>query len=121
MDWNVERMAEAGNRYAQFYLGWIFQNVIDVAEDDLAVYWFRQGIELNKTMMCEGGRHGNEGKTTVVHWCRQTKDRCRTRARCTLGDMWEYGHGVIEDYKVTMQCIGILKQWMKATYICSNA
>ena len=62
MYWNVERMAEAGNRYAQFYLGWISQNVIDVAEDDLAVNSFRQGIELNKTMMYEGGRHGNEGK-----------------------------------------------------------
>jgi len=76
VDLDIERMAEAGDRYACACLGWMYHH----------------------------GRGVDENYSTAVKWIRKAAEHGHADAQFMLGEMYHHGHGVNQSYSTAMEC-----------------
>ena len=101
----VER-AEAGDAFAQFSLGFRYDNGNGVPKDDTeALKWYRlaadQGFasaQFNLGVTYDNGEGVPEDDVEAVKWYRLAADQGYATAQFNLGLMYANGEGVLEDY-----------------------
>ncbi len=108
---NLERMAEQGNTEAQFTLGGIYENGINVQKNETeAVNWYKKAAESgHKQALKNLTKMAEQGNTEAVNWYRKAAEsghkqalknltkiaeQGNTEAQFSLGDMYKKGRGV---------------------------
>ena len=97
--------AAKGDASAQFQLGVMYANGVDVPEDDTeAVRWYRlaaeQGLaeaQNNLGLMYANGVGVTQDDAEAVRWYRLAAEQGLARAQFLLGTMYDTGEGVPED------------------------
>ena len=97
--------AKAGDADAQVSLGFMYDNGIGVAEDDVeAVKWYRKAAEQgnakaqnNLGVMYEKGKGVAEDDAEAVKWYRKAAEQGDANAQHNLGVMYDHGEGVAQD------------------------
>ena len=102
--WKAE--AEQGDAYAQFNLGTLYRDGVNVTQDDKqAVYWFRKAADqgninaqYNLAWMYQKGRGHAQNDDEAVYWFRKAAAQGDTDAQVYLGWMYRNGRGVRQDF-----------------------
>jgi hypothetical protein len=97
--------AKQGAAYAQYNLGIMYANGVDVPENDAeAVKWFRKAADQghakaqsNLGIMYDNGEGVPENYVEAVKWYRKAADQGNVSAQINLGFMYERGMGVPEN------------------------
>ena len=105
------RAADAGNRSAQFNLGWFAQNGLGMARDDAqAAAWYRRGAEQGHVMaannlgvLYKNGWGVERDYPEAMRWYRQAAGDGSAEAEANIGVMYHNGLGVERDYAQALQ------------------
>ena len=107
----TKRMAEIGDKTAQYNLGIIYANGKGVPQDyKEAVKWYRMSAEQghadaqkNLVMMYNFGEGVPQDFKEAVKWWRMSAKQGHAQTQCTLGVIYAKGEGVPQDFKEAMK------------------
>ena len=110
-------LAEQGDAYAQFNLGWMYRNGKGVLEDDKeAVKWYTKAAEQgyafaqnNLGVMYKNGKGVLKDPKEAVKWYTKAAEQGYALAQKNLGVMYADGEGVLKD-------LSKAKHWIKKAY-----
>jgi len=111
LELNIEGMAEAGDKYAQACLGYMYQFGRSVDQNySTAVEWYREAAEQGYAIaqdhlghMYYWGDGVNKNLSTAVEWYRKAAEQGHVYAQSRLGHMYEDGYGVDQNYSTAME------------------
>jgi TPR repeat protein len=97
--------AEAGDAKAQTYLGFCYENGLEVKKDYAeALKWFHKAVDQNYAEAqrnlgwCYYSGHGvKRDYAEAVRWFQKAADQNDLQAQCQLGDCYAKGNGVPQD------------------------
>lgn len=97
--------AETGDAKAQTYLGFCYENGLEVKKDYVeALKWFHKAVDQNYAEAqrnlgwCYYDGHGvQRDYTEAVKWFQKAADQDNAQAQCNLGDCYAKGNGVPKD------------------------
>jgi TPR repeat protein len=100
------KAAEHGHTYAQFYLGYCYNNGWGVAQDyKEAAKWYKKAAEqgdadaqFNLGVCYENGQGVAQDYNEAVRWYRKAAEQGDADAQCNLGYSYKNGWGVTQDY-----------------------
>jgi tetratricopeptide (TPR) repeat protein len=103
--------AETGDAKAQWYLGFCYENGLDVKKNYAeALKWFHKAVDQNyadaqrSLGSCYYDGHGvQRDYAKAVNWYRRAADQNNAQAECLLGDCYANGHGVPKDGAETIK------------------
>jgi TPR repeat protein len=106
LSWLMKESAK-GNAYAQYSLGFMYENGLGVAKDDQeAVRWYRLAADQGDAnaqfalgVMYKKGQGTVKDDREAVRLYRLSANQGHARAQYTLGARYEYGLGVTKDYR----------------------
>ena len=107
---DIEGMAEAGDKYAQACLGWMYQYGYGVDKNhSRAMKWCHKAAEQgnaaaqnNLGVMYRYGYGVYKNYSIAVKSYRKAAEQGHARAQCNFGDMYRYGYGVDRNYSTAV-------------------
>ena len=110
VDLDIEGMAEAGDKYAQACLGWMYQYGYGVDKNhSRAMKWCHKAAEQgnaaaqnNLGVMYRYGYGVYKNYSIAVKSYRKAAEQGHARAQCNFGDMYRYGYGVDRNYSTAV-------------------
>ncbi len=99
-------LAEQGHLYAQYNLGFMYDNGEGVTQDyKTAVKWYKLAAEqgdsdaqFNLGIMYYIGQGVTQDYKTALKWYKLAAEQGHSSAQSNLGSMYYSGHGVTQDY-----------------------
>ncbi|MCQ2077292.1 MAG: SUMF1/EgtB/PvdO family nonheme iron enzyme [Bacteroidaceae bacterium] len=103
---DTKRLAEQGNKLAQYHLGMCYELGRDVTKDyTQAAYWYKKSADQgyssaqNNIGACyKNGTGVTKDYAQAVYWFRKSANQGEAVAEYNLGVCYEWGQGVAKDY-----------------------
>jgi len=110
LDLDIEGMAEAGDKYAQTYLGWMYRNGHGMNKNlSLSVKWFRKAAEQGHAdaqrymgIVYFQGQGVDENYSSAMEWYRKAAEQGHAGAQTDLG-LYQCGSDADQNYSLELE------------------